>query len=211
MRKDHLAKAREYIGRGEEFYRKAAEEIAAARLEGYTWPAIASGVGRSQSWCKELVAKSKIGQYSAPFSGEYSEVKARLTKSSLKSAAPEELAEMMSDPKVRANVARASAIADKRVEERSYEKQRQAVGTRASAQLEAHARYQDAEAELFKARRALIEALRILNTVGIEELDDAWCDELRRTLSDISAKAKMGRAFLAGSSLDDELAELLGA
>lgn len=88
---NHIEKAASYITRGEEFYRKAAVELTAAREEGYTWKAISEGVGRSQSWCKELVANAKSGQYSAPFTGEYSGVKTRLTTSMLKAAPMEEI------------------------------------------------------------------------------------------------------------------------
>jgi len=87
----HIEKAASYITRGAEFYRKAAIELTAAREEGYTWKTISEGVGRSQSWCKELVAKGKSGQYSAPFAGEYGGVKTRLTTSMLKDAPMEEI------------------------------------------------------------------------------------------------------------------------
>ena len=205
---DHLAKAREYIGRGEEFYRKAAGEIIAARKQGFTWPAISQGVEKSVTWCKTLVTNAESGQYSAPFAGEYGRVKATLTRSSLRDAPPEEIAEMMADPKIAANVARASSIANERVEEKSRERFRESLGERNHDELEQHVKYQDAEAELFRARRAVIETLRLLGQFEMSELPDSWLEELLRTFDDIAGKVAMGRALLEGSLNESALEKL---
>ncbi len=210
---DHLAKAREYIGRGEEFYRKAAAEIIAAMAEDTTlgYGRVAIAIGKSETWCRDIVRWSTNPLNTAtPFAGEYSRVKASLTKSSLRDAPAEDIAAMLDDPQVRANVAKAQNIASAKVIKRSYEAQREAIGQSESDQLEQHARFQDAEAELFKARRGLIETLRILNEIGAEDLPDSWREEFLRTLDDLAAKIDLGRSLLAGS-LDEEFEKLLGA
>lgn len=54
---DHLALAKEYIAKGEDFYRRAADEIIAARDEDPTlgWGRIARLVGKSETWCRDIV------------------------------------------------------------------------------------------------------------------------------------------------------------
>ena len=60
--KAHLAKAKEYVDRGEQFYRMAAEQILAARGEGSAWTEINDGArtsakryGHEETWA---IAKS---------------------------------------------------------------------------------------------------------------------------------------------------------
>jgi hypothetical protein len=213
MSTDHLARAREYIGRGEEYYRKAADEIIAARLADptLTFTAIDEQLGTYKGFAGNLVRWREANNENLrlPHSGQYDKVKASLTRSSMRDTPPDELADLMDDPKTRANVARAQAIASERVEAQSYRAQREAIGQRESDQLEQHARYQDAEAELFKARRGLIEYLRILNAVGVGDLDDAWRESLLSTLDDLSAKIDMGKALLGGEIDDADLTALL--
>lgn len=56
---DHLAKARDYIAKGDDYYGKAAEEVMAARADGWTIPSIARELGRSVSWVDRLIAAAK--------------------------------------------------------------------------------------------------------------------------------------------------------
>jgi hypothetical protein len=214
MSTDHLARAREYIGRGEKFYGKAADEVIAAMKADplLTFVGCDKRLGRYKGFSSRLVTwRTKGGntEQPTPWAGEYDRVKVSLTKSSLRDAPPEQLADLLDDPSIRANVARAQAIAGQRVEAQSYQAQREAIGQRESDQLEQHARYQDAEAELFKARRGLIEYLRILNAVGVGDLDDAWRESLLSTLDDLSAKIEMGKALLGGEIDDADLTALL--
>lgn len=51
----HLAKAKDYIGKGDAFYRKAAKEIEAARAEGLRQADIAAALGKSQAWVSDLL------------------------------------------------------------------------------------------------------------------------------------------------------------
>lgn len=55
----YVAEAKEYLAKGDENYGKAAESMRAARDAGATWPEIADGLGRSESWCQKIVAWAK--------------------------------------------------------------------------------------------------------------------------------------------------------
>ena len=56
----HLDKAKDYIGRGEEFFRKAADEIRAAMDEDFqlSYRTIGDHLGRNESWVRRLVTWS---------------------------------------------------------------------------------------------------------------------------------------------------------
>lgn len=64
----HLAKAEGYLAKGEAWYRKAADEMRAAKNEGAIWPEIGDRLGRSKSWCERIVAwaESPANDASAP-------------------------------------------------------------------------------------------------------------------------------------------------
>jgi hypothetical protein len=51
----HLAKAKEYVSQGEQYYSMAAEQIIAARNEGATWAECGDALGRSDKWCSRIV------------------------------------------------------------------------------------------------------------------------------------------------------------
>lgn len=54
---DHLAKAKDYIAKGDDYYFKAAAEILAAKEERpeLTWVEIGRQLGRSEAWVRRLV------------------------------------------------------------------------------------------------------------------------------------------------------------
>lgn len=58
MTTDHLARARDYIAKGDDYHRKAAEEIVAAKeaRPELTWVEIGRSLNRSESWVRRLVA-----------------------------------------------------------------------------------------------------------------------------------------------------------
>jgi len=64
----HLVRAKDFADRGDvhatkagEFYAKAADEVIAARAEEpLTWPEIAKKMGRSQTWCREIVTARQL-------------------------------------------------------------------------------------------------------------------------------------------------------
>lgn len=70
---DHLARAKDYIARGEDFYRKAAEEIVAALDADPTlgYGRIGKAIGRDESWARRLVqwSTNPSPAASTPFGG----------------------------------------------------------------------------------------------------------------------------------------------
>lgn len=69
-----------YIGKGEEFYRKAAAEILAARDEGATLDECAESLGRSQTWVRETLkwhSSPAHPDVPTPFAGKTAEEKGR--------------------------------------------------------------------------------------------------------------------------------------
>ena len=70
---DHLERAKDYIGKGEDYYRKAALEIAAAMNEDPTlgYRAVGEQLGRSDHWCRKLVTHftSATDPSHSPFGG----------------------------------------------------------------------------------------------------------------------------------------------
>jgi len=214
----HLARAKDYIGKGEAFYRKAAEEIVAAMAEDTTlsYREIDRSLGYSGTgnWSRDLVRWSTSapgpGAPATPWANtEPNEAREeRAAKRVLRDSSPEQIAEQfLSDPAVRAKVSHAQDIAHSNLQKRSREAERQAIGEEASDDLAGQQTLRDAEAELFKARRALIETLRLLNQAGAT-LTDSWREEFLRTFDDIAVKVDLGRGLLVGA-LDDELDNLL--
>lgn len=210
----HLAAAKEYVAKGEGFYLKAAAEMKAAKDDGATWVEIADNLGRADSWVRRIVAwyetpANDRPRAGAPFGGveENTRKATSHARGVLREAPPEQIAEMLSDPEIRAKVSHAQDIASSNLQARSRKAERQALGERESDDLAEQQILRDAEAELFKARRALIETLRLLNQASAT-LTDSWREEFLRTFDDIGAKVDLGRGLLVGA-LDDELDNLL--
>lgn len=119
--KRHLEKARDYVGRGDGFYRKAAEEIIAAQKADHTLSnrEIGEWFGRGADWVRILVQWSTNDDPdSTPFGGEL--VQERREKSVMKkvltSSEPEQIAELLEDPEVRQNLAAAQRVHEFRQE-----------------------------------------------------------------------------------------------
>lgn len=208
---DHLARAKDYIGKGEEFYRKAAEEIKAAREADFalTWEQVAERVGKSGTWCRRLVQWGTSPQSTAdtPFAEESGRVAQRHARSVLRNAPPEQIAELLDDPTVRAKVSQAQQIAGEKVEQRSEQTFRESIGDDLADNLALEKELRDAEAQLFAARRALIGTLKVLHP-NAADLPDAWREEFLRTVDDVGQKVDMLRSLLTGVT-DDELDQLL--
>lgn len=89
---DHLALAREYIAKGEDFYRRAADEIAAAMGEDPTlsYRRIAEVVGRSERWVGTLVQwRTNRQELPTPWAGDSERKHETATRKVLTEADPE--------------------------------------------------------------------------------------------------------------------------
>lgn len=118
----HLARAREYVGKGEEFYRRAADEIIAAQKAD---PALSNRevgewFGRSGDWVRLLVRQATNGEdLTTPFGGDTDFNRASrwsAAKKVLREAPPEQAAKLVVEapPATRRAIARALAKADAR-------------------------------------------------------------------------------------------------
>lgn len=214
----HLAKAKDYVAIAEAgdskiaAYYKAAGEIAAAQKADHTLTLreVDQRNRWSNGYASKLVRWLTSGAVGSPFGGEEiveRDNRAR-TKKLLREAPPEQIAEMLNEPEVRAKVSRAQEIAHEKIERRARTAEREALGPETDDALRGQQILRDAEAELFKARRALIETLRLLNNVDVGELPDSWREEFLRTLDDLAAKVELGRSLMTGT-LDEELDKLL--
>jgi hypothetical protein len=100
MTNKHLAKAKDYIGKGEAYYRKAAGEIKAALNEGATQREVATYLGRDQSWVGRLVkwstsdADPKQTPFAEPRGGAREASTARKV---LERSTPEQIKQVLSD------------------------------------------------------------------------------------------------------------------
>jgi hypothetical protein len=61
---DHLAKAKQYIAKGDEYYAKAADELAAwlAEDEGRTQLQAADAIGKSEAWVNRVLRARRTGE-----------------------------------------------------------------------------------------------------------------------------------------------------
>lgn len=111
----HLATAKEYVAKGETFYRKAAEEIVAAQKADPTLTL--REVDRKIGWyagkAGHIVRWITSGAYTEqalPRSEPEGAVAQRHARSVLREAPPERIAEMLSDPKISRKVSEAQQI-----------------------------------------------------------------------------------------------------
>lgn len=215
----HLARAKEYVARGEEFYRKAAEEIIAAQKADPTLSnrAIGEWFGYGESWVSDVVARvtNPRGREEARRKQDEASNRAK-AKRVLSEAAPEQIAEQfLSDPVIREKVYEAQNLTSagyeqrgRQAAERSEKKFREDVGEEVADGLAYQDQLRQAEAELFRARRGLLESLRILNTAGTSDIPDSWREEFLRTTDDLATKLGFLRTLLTGAN-DEDLAGLL--
>ena len=99
--KQHLTRAKDYLAQGEEFYRKAAEEITAAQEADpmLTQREIGGTMGRSQKWVSVLLQwHASENRDAMPFGGEVAADRRErsLAKKVLREAPPEQIAELVS-------------------------------------------------------------------------------------------------------------------
>lgn len=88
----HLTKARDLLGRGEAYYRRAAAEIEKAKAAGATNKEAGVFLGHSEAWVRTILAwNANPSSSSTPFSGQADQINLRKTKQRLREATPEEL------------------------------------------------------------------------------------------------------------------------
>jgi hypothetical protein len=97
----HLAKAEEYVGKGEKWYAKAADEIIAAKAADFslTNAEIGKRFGRSEPWVRKLVAwrTNPSSSTPTPYAGEAPAVDLRKAKQWLREAPAEQIEQALAE------------------------------------------------------------------------------------------------------------------
>jgi hypothetical protein len=206
----HLAKAKDYLAKGDEFYRKAKPEIEAAKAEGARVQDMCRYLQKSERWVYDVLAWDGEGTL---YANNTEARQLRQAKQVLRESSPEEIAsDLLGDADVRRKVAKATEQAYDGVETKrvahSRAAEREHIGDEAQDALDQEQQLREAEAALFRGRRGLRDMLVILREHG-EEMRDSWREEFLSTLDSLEADIGMARALLAGSIDDDALAEFL--
>lgn len=112
----HLAKAKEYIAKGDEFYRKAKPEIERARAEGASVQEICSVLQKSERWVYDVLAWDGSGTLYG-----YDSKRRELSRAKqvLRDAEPETIADFLDDRAIKTNIAAASRVHEFRQENRT--------------------------------------------------------------------------------------------
>lgn len=87
----------------------------------------------------------------------------------------------------------------------------EAVGQDVADGLAEEQRLRDAEGKVFEARRALRDALALLNEADLDAMRDSWREDFLKTLDDLAMRVDVARSLLSGTleaDLDRFLAEV---
>ena len=219
--KAHLAKAKEYVDRGEQFYRMAAEQIIAAQQADATLAnrEIGAWFDRSATWVRDIVRWHTSAQDTAslPYSGKPSEERYERAAKQVLRGADEGTLTGIVDALTPTQAAKLAAAADAKVQAHGREQRRQsetkyreAVTPGVVDDLDEQQQIHHAEAELFKARRALRDAVALLSEADVLAMRNSWREDLLKTIEDLAGRVGMCRVLLEGGTVnDDELTALL--
>lgn len=216
----HLVQARAYVERGEEFYRKAAEEIVAAQKADTTLSnrEIGEWFGRSERWVRDVVRWSTSSESTpTPYAEQQGAVAQRHAKSVLAKGDPEAVREIVGelDPgrarllteALAESHPHALAVTARNHELESVGRAEAAQKKRAPGLVQGHGFYA-VLADLFAAKKAYG---RALDTVAELDLDAGEKDALAEATERIGLIHDWFGSFLTSGSrdFDRELAALL--
>lgn len=208
----HLAKAKEFIAKGDEFYRQAKVEIDLAyQVPGTRQIDIAKAVGKSQQWVADVLAWDGEGT----LYGQATEARSiRMAKQVLRESTDEQAAEIVGSLPSHAVAKVAKAVSNEYVargqnaKRKADEALRESVGGDLIDGLTQQQRLHDSESLAFDARRALRDMLVLLNEADLDDMPDAWREDFLKTLDDLATRIDLARALISGT-LDEDLARFL--
>jgi transposase len=215
----HLAKAREYVARGEEFYRKAAEEIVAAMQDDPTLSSrqIAELLGRSKTWVNDLVRWDTSGREAdTPYGGHKQRNEKSATQRMLRDATPEQVAEILDTPEIRANVSKAlDRHYRQRAETASVARRERQADDRGGEEVLVESEHVQRLAEIVNVLRGAVSGLRFAASqakgLELERDETGAAQEMERLVEEIVGFGSMLRDYLAGQTITDEdIAQLIG-
>lgn len=207
----HLAKAKDYIAKGDEFYRKAKPEIEAAIADGASQRDVSRFLLRSQSWVRDVLAWDGKGTL---YGKDTERRQIDMAKQVLREATPDQTDDLVASLPQEA-VAKVAKAVSRNYERRGEEAKRQserdfreAVGDELADDLNEEQRLRDAETKAFEARRSLRDMLALLNDANTETMRDSWREDFLKTLDDLATRIDLARALLTGT-LDEDIARFL--
>lgn len=213
----HLAKAKDYVARGEDFYRKAAEEIIAAQKAEPTLTL--REVDRRMSWypgkAGHIVRWLTSGADHAPHGGprqDEAQTKSR-TRKMLREAPPEQIAELLAEPEIRQNVGRALdqhyAKQAKASSQRQHSREVERKG--GEEEYEDH-QYRQHLAEVINVARGATSGWRfVAGQAKNVELDSGALETLVQLVEETEGYISLLKTLLRGDEITDEaIAELIG-
>jgi hypothetical protein len=212
----HLAKAKDYVAKGEEFYRKAAKEIAAAQEADpqLSKREIGEWFERGEDWVREIVrwGTNPEDTRETPF-GLKADPTQRERNARATAKKPEGAAAIVADPEARRAIGRAldehytkqASEATSRHREREIERK---GGEDEYAEHEERQRL----AEIVNVARGATSGWRfVAGQVKSVELDPGTADELKELAESTEGFVSMIRSLLRGAEITDEdIAELIG-
>lgn len=194
---DHLAKAKEYIAKGEGYYRKAADEIIAAKQADSTLSnrAIGERIGKSRDWVRLLVQARTNGDEVAPFAKRPTDDSGAAKR--VARERPEELADAIEsappearrraveaisnaaadDPETRASIAGAGARASRAMQEDAEQRER-----KRSPDLVNRSEAYNIASDLLSARYKVTRALERLGEIELTDETRFIVTEQAKTL-----------------------------
>lgn len=205
----HLEKARGYIARGEEFYRRAAEEIVAAMAEDSTlsYRAVASHLDRSHAWVQDIVRWHTNGKSTrdnresapTPYAEQSGAVAKRHARSVLSKATAADLKEAL--PQDEDQLARIADAAYQRLSEKRSEQRETARANRRAVRSE-----RVVEPDATPYRMVMVEFGRVseaLSSVTRIAAETTWSEERSERLVRMLGKLR-GLVDLAEESIMQE-------
>ena len=207
----HLAKARDYIAKGDEFYRKAKPEIEAAIAAGASQREVSRFLLRSQSWVRDVLAWNGKGTL---YGNDTERRRLDMAKQVLRESGTEQIADIIeSDPQIQEKVeAAASHTSTKRQERKRIEadrKFREEVGDETADGLRLTEAAQQQEMLLINAHGQIKGFTRSTTPELLEFVPDSWRTSCETWLERIEVEIGMCRALLAGEISDEALAAFL--
>lgn len=190
--KKHLTKAKEYVAKGEEFYRLAGAEIVAAMEAdpSLTQEQVGKWFGRKQPWVSKIISAYSRGNTAEPFADEENPGKRRSEAEATKKllADPETVKEVVASLKPEQRDVLAKVVRDAELEEQWKQpttKERQ-LARPASAMATSSAPVPvpgNAERDIYLA----CSTTRRLSNVKLEQLNDAELEQAERDLVEAAA------------------------
>lgn len=202
LAQSHLAKAKEYIAQGDEFYRQAKEHIDAALASGASLREVSRFLDRSKDWVANV---RDWDGYGTLYGKDTERRQIDMAKQVLRESPPEQIADMLNDTRISRNVTAGALLHEERTADRVQREQRERA-----PELVNSAAIADVVTSLSNAHTSLIWAVRKIQKtdLSVQDREDLLQHVLRMRLA-----LDYTESFLTEGtrSIDSELAELLEA